>query len=360
MSNLLVTGGCGFIGSNFIRCILNGSDVSRVINLDKLTYAGSRANLSDIETIHAGTRYFFVRGDISDRELVGSLLDGTYIDEKIGPASSIVPDTIVNFAAETHVDRSIEDSDPFIQTNIVGTHVLLETAQQQWKVATSGGNEASGTSRGNLFLQISTDEVYGCLGKEGYFTEESPLRPNSPYAASKAAADLLVRSYHQTYGLPVITTRSCNNYGPYQFPEKFIPLMIINALSDRPLPIYGDGRNVRDWIHVDDHCNAIALVIQRGVTGEVYNIGSRAEKRNIDVAESILRLTDKPETAISFVEDRLGHDWRYAIDPVKINELGWYPSHGFDKGLEQTLRWYAANPDWCRERTEMTSKVSLG
>jgi len=348
--NFLITGGCGFIGSNFIRKALVQWPESRVINVDRLTYAGSRANLADVEAAHGGARYFFVQGDICNEPLIRSIFGGSHFGQD-ATTTGLNPDIVVNFAAETHVDRSIDDSAPFIQTNVVGTHVLLEAARQQLNMPQRGNIRDSDQGRKNLFLQISTDEVYGCLGEEGVFTEESPLNPNSPYAACKAAADLLARSYYQTYGLPVIITRSCNNYGPYQFPEKFIPLMIINALSDRPLPLYGDGRNVRDWIHVEDHCQAITRVIQEGNTGEVYNIGSRSEMRNIDVAELILTLMDKPKTTISFVEDRLGHDWRYAIDPVKIGELGWQPSQGFEEGLKHTLRWYEEHPEWCRERS---------
>lgn len=351
----LVTGGCGFIGSNFIRQALVQWPESRVINLDRLTYAGSRANLADVEAAHGGTRYFFVHGDICDKPLIQSIFDGSHLGQD-ATAPGLNPNIVVNFAAETHVDRSINDSVPFIQTNVVGAHVLLEAARQQWDLPKSGDDEFPGQDRKNLFLQVSTDEVYGRLGEEGSFTEESPLSPNSPYAASKAAADLLVRSYHQTYGVPVIITRSGNNYGPYQFPEKFIPLMIIKALSDRSLPLYGDGRNVRDWIHVEDHCRAIGRVIQKGNTGEVYNIGARSEKRNIDVAELILDLLDKPKTAISFVEDRLGHDWRYAIDPAKIEKLGWQPGRGFDEGLKQTIQWYAERADWCLERSTVAGR----
>jgi dTDP-glucose 4,6-dehydratase len=242
---------------------------------------------------------------------------------------------VINFAAETHVDRSIDDASPFIRTNVLGTQTLLEAARKQWT-----GVKVAGQNGTRLFLQISTDEVYGSLGEEGCFDEDCPLAPNSPYAASKAGADLLARSYHNTFGLPVIITRSSNNYGPFQFTEKFIPNMITKALAGLNLPIYGDGRNVRDWIHVEDNCQAIEWVVRKGIEGEVYNIGGGAELRNLEVAQRILQMLDKPQSLISFVEDRLGHDWRYSVDSTRVRELGWKPKHTFEEGLEDTVQWY--------------------
>ena len=318
---LLVTGGAGFIGSNFIRFALANYPEWEIVNLDKLTYAGNLANLKDVAH---HPRYAFVRGDIVDRELVARLFQEHRFD------------AVVNFAAESHVDRSILDATPFIETNVKGVQVLLEAAR------------AFGVSR---FVQVSTDEVYGSLGPDDPpFTEESPLRPNSPYAASKAAADLLCRAYHKTHGIPVIITRSSNNYGPYQFPEKLIPLMITNALEDKPLPVYGDGRNVRDWLYVEDNCRAIALVVAKGIPGEVYNIGAGEERENIEVVREILRLLGKPESLITFVQDRPGHDRRYALDTARTRrQIGWEPSVSFTEGLERTVRWYLANRPWWEE-----------
>ena len=321
---LLVTGGAGFIGSNFVRYVLKERPGWRLVNLDKLTYAGNLENLKDVEGLPG---YRFVRGDISDRKLVDEL----FSEERF--------DAVVNFAAETHVDRSILDPSPFLTTNVQGTQVLLEAARK-YKV--------------ERFLQISTDEVYGSLGREGTFTEESPLLPNSPYAASKASADLLCRAYHRTYGLPVVITRSSNNYGPYQFPEKLIPLMTLNALEGRPLPVYGRGENVRDWLYVEDNCRAIALVLEKGKEGEVYNIAGGEERRNIEVVERICELvaerTGKDEgevrSLITFVEDRPGHDFRYALTCEKVRNLGWSPEVTFDLGLERTVDWYIANREW--------------
>jgi dTDP-glucose 4,6-dehydratase len=314
--NILVTGGAGFIGSNFIRYLLQEGQ-QRVINLDKLTYAGNLENLAGLE---GHPRYHFVRGDIGDAELVGSLLR----EQKIS--------AVVHFAAESHVDRSVDDARLFLATNVMGTQTLLEQARK------------SGLQR---FVQVSTDEVYGSLGREGAFTEESPLAPNSPYAASKAAADLLCRAYHKTHGLPVIITRCSNNYGPYQFPEKLIPLMIANALQDTPLPVYGDGQNVRDWLYVADHCAALALVLQGGRPGEIYNIGGGQQLPNLEVVRQLLGLLGKSESLITFVPDRPGHDRRYAIDASKItSELGWVPAHRFQDGLAATVRWYLENRAW--------------
>jgi dTDP-glucose 4,6-dehydratase len=339
VTTFLVTGGCGFIGSNFIRHILGRWGDASVVNLDLLTYAGRRDNLADVEAAFGGTRYFFVQGDICDGPLVESLFDGPYPQRNPGEPR-MTPDFVVNFAAETHVDRSIDHSAAFIRTNILGTHTLLESARHHW-----AADIPPNPGQRRLFVQISTDEVYGCLGEEGYFTEDSPLAANSPYAASKASADLLVRSYHRTYGLPVVITRSSNNYGPYQFPEKLIPLMITSALADRQLPVYGDGRNVREWLHVEDHCEAIECVLQHGADGGVYNVGGGDERRNLEVVESILRLLNKPRSLIRFVEDRLGHDWRYALNCTRLYDLGWRPKYKFEQGLEQTLAWYVRNAE---------------
>ena len=315
--NLLVTGGAGFIGSNFIQYMLEMHPALHVINLDKLTYAGNMENLKDIEE---NPRHSFVHGDICDAGLVRSLLDEREID------------AIVNFAAESHVDRSLLGASEFVRTNILGTNVLLEAAKAHTL---------------SKFVQVSTDEVYGSLGAEGRFAETTPLHPNSPYAASKASADLLALAYHHTFGLPIVVTRCSNNYGPYQFPEKLIPLMIANAMNDKPLPVYGDGANVRDWIHVLDHCAAIDAVLQRGVSGEVYNIGGNSERTNLDVVKIILRAFGKPDSLITFVTDRLGHDRRYAIDAEKIErELGWKPRHTFEAGIAQTILWYKENSSW--------------
>ncbi|MEW6140840.1 MAG: dTDP-glucose 4,6-dehydratase [Thermodesulfobacteriota bacterium] len=314
---LLVTGGCGFIGSNFVLHMLASYPDVSIINMDLLTYAGNLENLQDAEPY--GERHRFVRGDITDRELVRSLMHER-------------PDAVVNFAAESHVDRSILDASAFVKTNVLGTQVLLDVCRE------------FGIGR---FLQISTDEVYGSLGPEGAFTEANNLAPNSPYAASKAAADLLVRSYHKTFGLDAIVTRCSNNYGPYQFPEKLIPLMISNALQDRELPVYGDGLNVRDWIYVQDHCRAIDLVLRKGAAGEIYNVGGRCECCNIDVVRYILRRLGKSESLIRLVQDRPGHDRRYAIDCSKLEErLGWRPLVGFEEGMNQTISWYIEHEAW--------------
>jgi len=313
---ILITGGCGFIGSNFVSFMAEQSPADELINLDKLTYAGNPENLSDVEAL---PHYTFVRGDICDRPLVEEIV------------SSGV-DCIVNFAAESHVDRSIQDASVFIKTNVEGTHVLLEAARTH------------GVSR---FVQVSTDEVYGSLGPAGYFTEKSPLSPNSPYAASKTGADLLVRAYCRTYGFPGIITRCSNNYGPYQFPEKLIPLMITNAMEGKELPVYGDGLNVRDWIHVEDHCRAIGVVIQHGTEGEVYNIGGNNERMNIEIVRQILKVMGHSEDLIRFVRDRLGHDRRYAIDSSKIRkELGWKDLIAFESGLTDTVTWYTEHGSW--------------
>jgi len=318
MVKVLVTGGAGFIGSDFIRYSLQEHLDWSVVNLDKLTYAGNLENLKGIET---DPRYRFIKGDIADWALVQELLGDGF-------------DIIVNFAAESHVDRSILDSSPFIETNIKGTQVLLEGVKQ-YKV--------------ERFIQVSTDEVYGSLEAGRRFTEDSPISPNSPYAASKAAADLLCLAYYHTYRLPVIITRCANNYGPYQFPEKLIPLVITNALEDKPVPIYGDGLNVRDWIYVADHCRALSSVITKGRLGEIYNIATGNEKTNLGLVNNILNIMGKPASLITFVSDRPGHDRRYALDTGKIeSELGWEPATSFDEGLRETIEWYGENQSWWR------------
>jgi dTDP-glucose 4,6-dehydratase len=315
MDAILVTGGCGFIGSNFIRYWLENESPA-TINLDQLTYAGNPANLADLAQ---EPRYRFVQGDIADRDLVRRLVGGG-----VGG--------IFNFAAESHVDRSILDASPFVHTNVLGTQVLLDAARE-FDVP--------------RFVQVSTDEVYGSLGLAGSFTEESPLAPNSPYAASKAAGDLLVRSYVRTFGLPAVITRCSNNYGPFQFPEKLIPLFISNLLRDEAVPVYGDGLNVRDWIHVRDHCAALVQVWRDGRIGEVYNIGGKSERTNLELTHTLLDILHKPRTLIRYVKDRPGHDRRYAIDCSKIErELGWRPTISFDEGLRETVAWYCEHADW--------------
>jgi dTDP-glucose 4,6-dehydratase len=316
MPPLLVTGGCGFIGSNFVRHLLTSDPAVEVINFDALTYAGNLANLSDLA---GNRRYSFVRGDVADRDAVRRV-----VKQGVGG--------IIHFAAESHVDRSIQDSGPFVRTNIVGTQILLDAAKE-FKVP--------------RYLQVSTDEVYGTLGPTGAFTEETPLAPNSPYAASKAAADLLVRAYVHTFGLNAVITRCSNNYGPYQFPEKLIPLFVSNLLADQQVPVYGDGQQVRDWIHVHDHNRAVDFVWRKGKAGEVYNIGGRCEKTNLDLTLTLLDLLGKPKSLIRYVQDRPGHDRRYAIDCSKIErELGWRPTIQFAEGLAETIDWYKKNQAW--------------
>jgi dTDP-glucose 4,6-dehydratase len=317
MKTIFVTGGAGFIGSAFIRLVLGEHPEVRVIDLDALTYAGNLENLRGLDA----ERHEFIKGDICDRRAVMAAV----------PAGC---DAIFNFAAESHVDRSIQSADEFLKTNIIGTQVLLDAAREK------------GVRR---FVQVSTDEVMGSLPEDSdeLFTESSPLRPNSPYAASKASAELVVRAASETFGTDAVITRCGNNYGPRQFPEKLIPLMIANALNNEPLPVYGDGKNVRDWIFVEDHCRAIWLAYEKGRPGEVYNIGARNERRNIDVVRSILAALDKPDSLIKFVDDRLGHDRRYAIDPTKAEtELGWKPITNWEEGLEKTIHWYMENHDW--------------
>lgn len=337
MKKLLVTGGAGFIGSNFIQYILDKQqDLVLLLNLDLLTYAG---NLENLEPVKDDPRYRFVKGDIRDKTLV----------EKLFAEHDF--DTVVHFAAESHVDRSILEPEVFLTTNIIGTQTLLDAAKRHWNL--DPDNKHSREYRpGVRYLQVSTDEVYGALGKTGMFTETTPLAPNSPYSASKTGADLIVRAYHQTYGLPVNITRCSNNYGPYQFPEKLIPLMIHNARQDKPLPVYGDGMQIRDWLHVKDHCSAIATVLEKGKTGEVYNIGGNNEKANIEIVRLILEALGKPESLITYVQDRPGHDRRYAIDNTKITtELGWAPAYTFEEGIKETIRWYLDHPGWVERVT---------
>lgn len=315
--NILVTGGAGFIGSNFVRHMVETNPTYSIVNYDLLTYAGNLENLKDIESHE---NYTFVKGDINNRELVDHLVKYHNID------------VIVNFAAESHVDRSITEPDIFIKSNVLGTQALLDVAKAN-----------------NLkkYVQVSTDEVYGSLGETGYFTEETPLDPNSPYSASKAGADMLVSAYHETFGMNVNITRCSNNYGPYHFPEKLIPLMVTNALEGKELPIYGDGKNVRDWLHVKDHCAAIDLVIHKGEPGEIYNVGGHNERTNNEIVHLIVEKLNAPKELIKFVEDRLGHDRRYAIDPTKLTtELGWKPKYTFDTGIVETIQWYLDNQDW--------------
>ena len=316
MTTLLVTGGCGFIGSNFVRHVLTTDPAVSVVNYDCLTYAGNLANLADL----AGhPRYEFVKGDITDREQVRAAMRRGVTD-------------VINFAAESHVDRSIQDSGPFVRTNVIGTQVLLDAARE------------FAVTR---YVQVSTDEVYGSLGPTGYFTETTPLDPSSPYSASKAAADMLVKAYHHTFGLNAVVTRCSNNYGPFQFPEKLIPLFISNLMKDEPVPVYGDGMQVRDWIHVLDHCTGVEAAWRKGRAGEVYNFGGRCEKPNLELTHLLLELLGKPKTLIRYVKDRPGHDRRYAIDCAKAErELGWTRRVPFDKGLRDTIRWYQENAAW--------------
>lgn len=318
--NIIVTGGAGFIGSNFIFHMLKAHPEDRIICLDKLTYAG---NLSTLAPIMDNPNFRFVKEDICDRKAVYALFEEAQ------------PNIVVNFAAESHVDRSIENPQIFLETNIIGTSVLMDACRKY------------GIKR---YHQVSTDEVYGDLPLDRpdlFFTETTPIHTSSPYSSSKAGADLLVLAYYRTYGLPVTISRCSNNYGPYHFPEKLIPLMIINALHDKPLPVYGDGQNVRDWLYVEDHCRAIDLIIHKGTVGEVYNVGGHNEMKNLDIVKLICKTLDKPESLIHFVKDRKGHDRRYAIDPTKIhNELGWLPETKFVDGIKKTIQWYLDHEDW--------------
>lgn len=316
MATLLVTGGCGFIGSNFIRHLLRTDPSLSIINFDCLTYAGNLENLADVAK---NPKYTFVKGDITDREAVRAAMKRGVTD-------------VIHFAAESHVDRSIQDSGPFVRTNVNGTQILLDAARE---------------IEVKRFVHVSTDEVYGTLGATGLFTEETPLQPNSPYSASKAASDLLVRAYVHTFNFPAVITRCSNNYGPYQFPEKLIPLFITNLMKDEPVPVYGDGQQIRDWIHVLDHATGVEAAWRKGKVGEVYNFGGRCEKANLTLTHTLLELLGKPKTLIRYVKDRPGHDRRYAIDCSKAErELGWAPKATFDQGLRDTIAWYQANPAW--------------
>lgn len=316
MLKLLVTGGAGFIGSNFVIYMVNKYSDYQIINLDALTYAG---NLENLKSIEFKPNYQFIKGDITDAQKVDEIFQQGI-------------DMVVNFAAESHVDRSILEPGIFVQTNVLGTQVLLDAARKY------------GVQK---YVQISTDEVYGTLGDTGLFSETTPLAPNSPYSASKTGGDLLVRAYHETYGMDINITRCSNNYGPYHFPEKLIPLMISNALQDKQLPVYGDGLNVRDWLYVEDHCSAIDLVIHNGKSGEVYNVGGNNERTNIQIVETILEALNKPKSLITYVTDRAGHDRRYAIDATKLRtELGWQPQFPFEKGIKKTIQWYLDNKEW--------------
>lgn len=326
--NLIVTGGAGFIGSNFVRHMLNTYPDYTIINLDLLTYAGNKESLADLID---NPKHVFVEGNITDRDLLDQLIT----DYKVGG--------IINFAAESHVDRSILNPEVFVETNIQGTLALLDAARKH---------------KLKKYVQVSTDEVYGSLGAEGYFTEDTPLAPNSPYSASKAGADMLVRSYFETYGMDVNITRCSNNYGPYHFPEKLIPLMITNAMDQKNLPIYGDGENIRDWLHVTDHCAAIDLVFHEGKSGEVYNVGGHNERTNNQIVDLIVDRLDVSKDLVTYVEDRLGHDRRYAIDPIKLEtELGWKPKYTFDTGIVETIDWYLANEAWWRPLKEKAELV---
>lgn len=342
---ILLTGGCGFIGTNLVRLLIE-SGIYRVVNLDALTYAANPLSLQELE---GNPDYVFIRGNITDRQLVSSLF------------SQYRPTGVMHLAAESHVDRSIVSADDFVQTNVVGTYILLEAARTHWNSLPEEEKKAF------RFLHVSTDEVFGSLGPEGYFSEETPYAPNSPYSASKAASDHFVRAYHHTYGLPTVITNCSNNYGPYQFPEKLIPLIIMNALSGKSLPVYGDGSNVRDWIYVDDHCRAVRLAFEKGQPGNVYTIGASNEQKNLNLVHQICDILDDvaPPVEISelkerglnsyrelirFVTDRPGHDRRYAIDSARITrELGWQPEVGFEAGLRQTIEWYLSNPEWVEQ-----------
>ena len=330
MKNVLVTGGAGFIGSNFVHHMLKNHDYN-IINIDSLTYAGNLDNLKDVEN---DSRYTFLKVDIRDREAITDIFEKYDID------------TVVNFAAESHVDRSITDPEIFLTTNVIGTQTLLDVAKKFWKV-NPDDKYSTEYKDGVKYLQVSTDEVYGALGKTGMFMETTPLSPNSPYSASKASADMVVRAYHETFGMPVNITRCSNNYGPYQFPEKLIPLMINNCKNGKQLPVYGDGMQIRDWLHVSDHCNAIDTVLHKGIIGEIYNIGGNNEKANIEIVKLIIKTLGKDESLIKYVKDRPGHDRRYAIDNTKITtQLGWAPKYTFEQGIAETIQWYLENEEW--------------
>lgn len=336
MRQILVTGGAGFIGSNFIRYFLKNEDCETLVNLDLLTYAG---NLENLNSIQSDSRYRFIKGNICDR----ILLDKLFMEYRF--------DTVVNFAAESHVDRSIIDPERFLKTNIIGTQALLDAAKHWWSLEPNN-KYCREYLKGVKFLQVSTDEVYGALGRTGAFTETTPLSPNSPYSASKASADMITLAYYKTFRLPTNITRCSNNYGPYQFPEKLIPLMIHNCRKSIPLPIYGDGLQIRDWLHVVDHCSAILAVLKKGLIGEIYNIGGNNERANIEIVRLILKEMGRDESLIQYVKDRPGHDWRYAIDNTKIKvELGWRPAYTLEEGIAETIAWYLANEEWMNHIT---------
>ncbi len=336
---ILITGGCGFIGSNFIHYMKDIYPDYNLINLDCLTYSGNLENLKEIKT---DEHYRFIKGDITDEQLIADIFNNNQIG------------SVVHFAAETHVDRSILSAKPFVTSNVVGTCVLLEAARHYWQASL----EKDPSFR---FVHISTDEVYGTLGKDGWFTEESPLLPNSPYSASKTGADLLARSYFETYGLPVLIVRPSNNYGPYQYPEKFIPLMITNLMEDKTIPVYGKGENVRDWVYVTNTCSAIDLILHKGTPGEAYNVGGESEKRNIDLARGILSLFNKGDEHLTFVKDRPGHDFRYALKNDKIKgALGWNQTVTLQEGIERTVEWYKTNKWWWKPLKEKLSRESKG
>jgi len=341
-SSIVVTGGAGFIGSNFIHSFIAGNPLCRVVNLDALTYAG---NLKNLTALAGNPLYRFVKGEIGDAALVADIL----AREKV--------DAVVHFAAESHVDRSITGPEIFVRTNVLGSQVLLEESRKHWQ---------SGAVSDFRFFQISTDEVYGSLGDTGFFTEETPLSPNSPYSASKAGADMLVRAYHETYGMPTLNTRCSNNYGPYHFPEKLIPLLIHNIINREPLPVYGDGRNVRDWLHVRDHAQAVETILKKAKPGSVYNIGGNNEWKNIDIVNLVCDLLDgrlgrgagENRRLITFVKDRPGHDRRYAIDASRLKQdLGWEPSYTFERGISETIDWYLANQEWVADVTSGTYRA---
>ncbi|WP_446787720.1 dTDP-glucose 4,6-dehydratase [Macellibacteroides fermentans] len=336
MKTYLVTGGAGFIGANFVLYMLNKYNDIKIINLDKLTYAGNLENLKNVEN---DSNHIFVQGDICDKELVEGLFEKYDIDY------------VVNFAAESHVDRSIREPEIFVKTNVLGTVTLLNATKKAWETE-------EGFKQGKKYLQVSTDEVYGSLGETGYFMESTPLDPHSPYSSSKAGSDLMVKAYFDTYKMPINITRCSNNYGPYQFPEKLIPLLINNCLNHKDLPVYGDGLNIRDWLYVEDHCKAIDITLERGRIGEVYNVGGHNERTNIQIVKTVISYINEhvdkevTENLIKYVEDRKGHDRRYGIDPSKIKEeLGWYPETTFEVGIKKTIKWYLDNKDWMNNVT---------
>lgn len=331
MKTILVTGGAGFIGSNFVKLMIEKHLDYKIINIDALTYAGNLENLKDISS---NENYTFIKADIRDRVKIEEVFNTYEID------------TVINFAAESHVDRSIVEPEIFLTTNIMGTQVLLDVAKKYWKINPKD-KYCKEYKDGTKFVQVSTDEVYGALGETGMFVETMPLKPNSPYSASKASADMIVRAYYETFGMPINITRCSNNYGPYQFPEKLIPLMINNCLKEEYLPVYGDGMQIRDWLHVSDHCEAIDTVLHKGIIGEVYNIGGNNEKANIEIVKLIIRTIGKSDELVKYVKDRPGHDRRYAIDNTKITtKLGWQPKYTFEQGINETIEWYLNNTEW--------------